>query len=202
MDWLHRRGLETGFVFQDFPARRNEFPVSLQREISHDGGGKAAESWSRLRRESPVSKDFPVFSLLISAMVVETSSLQTASTAIESARAEIPARSVSRLERTRDCAGFCESTFANPKRRQPRGQSGCGTAALFLYGRLRRFGMKTGLAPAAKVSPSPEPARSGYLSPSTAVSNHYLRRTFEPPETKCKCGSANGEIGPGCVFAY
>ncbi len=30
--WLHRGSLETGFVFQDFPAHRNEFPVPDHRE--------------------------------------------------------------------------------------------------------------------------------------------------------------------------
>ena len=33
MPWCHRLRLDTGCVFQDFPARRNEFPVPDHREF-------------------------------------------------------------------------------------------------------------------------------------------------------------------------
>jgi hypothetical protein len=48
MDWLHRRRLEAGVARQNFPARRNEFPVSDHREL-------AATAVKRLGNSDPFS---------------------------------------------------------------------------------------------------------------------------------------------------
>jgi hypothetical protein len=62
MGGLHRRSLETGFVFQAFPGHRNEFPVPDDREsvtvvpemLGHLGSDCAGEA-----RYRKISLNFP-----------------------------------------------------------------------------------------------------------------------------------------------
>jgi hypothetical protein len=111
--WLHRGSLETGFVFQDFPAHRNSFPVPDHRDL-----------------------------------LPETSSPQTASTAIQSAAAETSgvhrgmAREISAIRR-----GFGCWALAHPNRRLWVPGLEDASARVFLCCRVGRFGFALGSPP-------------------------------------------------------
>ncbi len=100
-----------------FPARRNEFPVPDHRESVATTAESLRNLGAWVRQEGPVSKDFPVFSLQIRDFG-ETGSLQTASTAIRSAGAEI-ARAHSRIacEFSAIPRGLGRRGLARPNRR-------------------------------------------------------------------------------------
>ncbi len=61
-DWLCRRGLEAGVACQDFPARRNEFPVPDHRESVAEAAerlGNFGSASSRGVRHRRISLQFP-----------------------------------------------------------------------------------------------------------------------------------------------
>jgi len=70
---------------QGFPCSSRRTPCSCSQGIGRYSRGKAREFRLCFQQESQISEKFPVFSLLIRDMASETSSLQTGSSAIQSA---------------------------------------------------------------------------------------------------------------------
>jgi hypothetical protein len=70
---------------QGFPCSSRRTPCSYSQGIGRYSRGKAREFRLSFQQESQIAEKFPVFSLSIRDMASETSSLQTGSTAIQSA---------------------------------------------------------------------------------------------------------------------
>ncbi len=88
MGRVHRRRLEAGIVYKEFPARRNKLPVPEHRESVAMTASRLGNLGPDAAQESLIAEAFPVFSLQSRALAPETSSPQTHSTAIQSVVAE------------------------------------------------------------------------------------------------------------------
>ena len=141
MGWLSRLSLESGFACRDFPARRNEFPVPDHRESV----AMTAERLRNLGAESARSVQFRRISLYFPCRTgipaIETSSLSTAPTAIQSAGAETfraqpgAVREISAIPR-----GLGGQALACPNRRLRVPAPKNAAARAFLCCQVGRFG--------------------------------------------------------------